>query len=251
MRCGIRTIRLPNFSLLFRNRIMNIKNLAKGLVLLGTLFLLGCGGGGGDGAGAGVPTDPNTTFRSAPSGYFTDGFSQTHNYTGTDSEGGVYKATLSEQTQSQTTFLGVPAIPILGLLQLTNTANGGFVSTTVTIYYTTSASDRHYLGSSDSSTTTVSSTTSALPDSGKIGDFGVTGTYTDNAGNVTQQSWRIDDGFNGRAKLVYLSTTVDQFGALTVSTTTTQLIDTSGNVISEELVAFYADVGVTLTLNRS
>jgi hypothetical protein len=51
--------------------------------------------------------------------------------------------------------------------------------------------------------------------------------------------------------LVYLSTTTDQFGTLTLSTTTTQLIDTSGNVISEEMIAFYADVGVTLTLNRS
>ncbi len=83
------------------------------------------------------------------------------------------------------------------------------------------------------------------------GDFGVVGTYTDNAGNVTQQSWRIDDGFNGRANLVSLSTTIDQFGTLTLSTTTTQLIDTSGNVISEELIVFYADIGVTLTLNRS
>jgi hypothetical protein len=229
---------------------MSIKGIAKGLTLISALILVGCGGGGGDGASAGVPTDPDTVFRSAPSGYFTDGYSQTHNYTGADSEGGVYTATLSEQTQSQTTFLGVPAIPILGLLQLTNTANGAFVSSTVTVYYTTSASDRHYLGSSDSSTTTVSSTTNALPESGKIGDFGVTGTYTDNAGNVTEQSWRIDDGFNGRAKLVSLSTTTDQFGTLTLSTTTTQLIDTSGNVISEELIAFYADVGVTLTLNR-
>jgi len=228
---------------------MSIKGFAKGLTLISALILVGCGGG--DGASPGVPTDPNTVFRSAPSGYFTDGFSETRNYTGTDSEGGVYTATFSVQTQSQTTFLGVPAIPILGLLQLTNTANGGFVSSTVTVYYTTSASDRHYLGSSDSSTTTVSSITNARPDSGKIGDFGVTGTYTDNAGNVTQQSWRIDDGFNGRARLVSLSTTTDQFGTLMLSTTTTQLIDTSGNVISEELIVFYADVGVTLTLNRS
>ena len=166
---------------------MSIKGLAKGLTLISALILIGCGGGGG----GGVPTDPNTVFRSAPSGYFADGFSQTHNYTGTDSEGGVYTATLSEQTQSQTTFLGVPAIPILGVLQLNNTANGAFVSSAVTVYYTTSASDRHYLGSSDSSTTTVSSTTNALPESVKIGDFGVIGTYTDNAGNVTQESWRL------------------------------------------------------------
>jgi hypothetical protein len=228
---------------------MTIKGFAKGLAVISALILVGCGGGGG-GANSGVPSDPNTTFRSAPSGYFTDGFSQTHSYTGTDSEGGVYTATASEHTQSQTTFLGVPAIPILGLLQITNTSNGAFGSIAVTVYYTTSASDRHYLGTSSSSTTTVSSTTNALSESGKIGDFGVIGTYTDNAGNVTQQSWRIDDGFNGRAKLVYLSTTTDQYGTLTLSTITNQLIDTSGNVISEELIAYYADVGVTLTLIR-
>ena len=136
-------------------------------------------------------------------------------------------------------------------MQLTNTANGAFVSSTATVYHTASASDIHILGTSNSSTTTVSSTTNALPETAKIGDFGIVGTYTDNAGNVSQDSWRLDDGFNGRAKLVYLSTVTDQFGTLTLSTTTTDLIDTSGNLIAEELIAFYADIGVTLTLNGS
>ena len=58
-----------------------------------------------------------------------------------------------------------------------------------------------------------------------------------------------DDGFNGRAKLVVLSTETDQFGTLITSSTTTDLIDTSGNVISEEIKIFFADVGITLTLN--
>ena len=109
--------------------------------------------------------------------------------------------------------------------------------------------DRRYLGYSDDSTTTVSATTSSLPQTVKIGDFGITGTYTDNAGNVDVKSWRVDDGGSGRARLVSLSTVKDQFGNLVTSSITTDSIDSNGNVISEVIEIFYADFGMTLTLN--
>jgi len=216
------------------------------LLVFAVLAIASCGGGSNF-----VPTDPNTVFQLLPTGYFTDGYSKTTNFTGSDSAGGVHTATLSEQTQAQTTFFGEPAIPVLGQIQLTNTVTGAFVSNVGTEYYSISASDRRFLGYSDSSSTTVSATTSAIPQTAKIGDFGSIGTYTDNVGDVDVTSWRLDDGGSGRAKMVALSTETDQFGTLTVSSTTTTLIDTSGNVISQEIVIFYADIGVTLTLNGS
>jgi hypothetical protein len=113
------------------------------------------------------------------------------------------------------------------------------------------AVDRRYLGYSDSTTTTVSATTFAIPQTVKIGDFGNTGTYTDNVGAVEVKSWRVDDGGSGRAKLVYLSTDTDQFGNLETSSTTTDLIDTGGNVISEVVEVFFATLDITLTLTCS
>lgn len=220
----------------------------KYLILFVLLIIQGCSSGGGDST---TPTDPNTVFQSFEAGVFTAGFTETINYTGTDTAGGVWSGTVSEQTQPQSTFLGQPAIPILVQVQLTNSANGAVLSTTGTNYWSTSASDRHYLGYSDTSSTTVSATTTAIPETVKIGDFGVVGTYTDNAGSVVVQTWRLDDGSNGLANIIRLITEKDQFGNLVTSSTSTTLIDTSGKTISRTLVQFFADSGETLTLNGS
>jgi len=223
------------------------------LTSLVLLVLSACGSDDGSGGGnTGTPTDPNTVFQTFPPTAFTLGDTTNTSYTGNDSAGGVYTATFSTQVQAQAIFLGQDAIPMLGQLQLNNTANGAFVSVVATTYYTTTAADRRYLGVDiPSGTSTVSATTTAVPQTVKIGDFGIIGTYTDNAGNDDERSWRVDDGFNGRAKLVTLSTTIDQFGDLVNSTISTSLIDTNGNSISQTLVIFYADTGITLTLNSN
>lgn len=219
----------------------------KYLTLFALILIQGCSSSGDDSSYA---TDPNAVFQLFESGYFTAGYTSTLNFTGTDTAGGVWSGTFSKQTQSQSTFLGQPAIPILVQVQLTNSANGAVLSNIGTSYWSTSASDRRYLGYSDSYSTTVSATTTAAPETAKIGDFGAVGTYTDNAGSVGVHSWRLDDGSNGLAKIVQLSTEKDQFGNLETSSTTTSLIDTSGNTISGTLVLFFADIGETITLTR-
>ena len=214
-----------------------------------TLLVLSACGGGGDSAPP--PTDPATVFQLFPTGRFTPGNTDTINLTGTDTVGGVYTAIFSMQTQSESTFLGVPAIPILVHVQITNTASGAVASNVGNAYYTPLATDRHYLGFSDSTSTTVSSITEAIPQTGKIGDFGVIGTYTDNAGDVDVQTWRIDDGGGGNANIVELSTERDQFGNPTTSSVTTTKIDVNGNMLSIELILFYADTNITVTLSGS
>ena len=139
---------------------MKINRLILTLALVGTaLVSVGCSSGGD----APPATDPNTVFQLFESGSFTAGYTETANFTGTDTAGGVWNGTISNQTQAQSTFLGQPAIPILAQLQLTNTANGAVISNIGTAYWSISASDRRYLGYSDSSTTTVSATTAAIP----------------------------------------------------------------------------------------
>ena len=219
------------------------------LIIISTLGLIlaqGCSSSGGDGA---TPTDPNTVFQLFDNGYFTPGYTNTTDYVGSDTKGSSYTAIISSQTQTQSTFLGQPAIPILQQIQITNTSTGASVSDIGTGYYSIDPNDRHFLGQSSSTSTTVSAVTSPIPQTAKIGDFGTIGTYTDNAGDVASMSWRLDDGLNGNGKAVILSNVRDQFGNLDYSQTSSSIIDPSGNTISSQYVIYYEGPGVTVTLN--
>jgi len=223
----------------------------KYLILFALILIQGCGGG--DNATyvpSDVPTDPDTVFQLFETGYFTEGYTVTTNYTGSDTSGGNYTGTYSKQTLAESTFLGQPAIPILSELQITNTTTGASASAVGTEYFTPLATDRHYLGYSGD-TTTVSATTSAIPQTAKIGDFGDVGTYTDNAGYIDVQTWRLDDGGNGTADAVIQSHETDQFGNPTSSSIETVKIDENGNRLSSKIVIYYADIDITVTLNSN
>ena len=217
----------------------------KYLVLFALILIQGCSSGGGDST---APIVPDTVFQLFEAGSFTDGFKETWNVTGTDTEGGVWSGVIDEETQAEVTFNSQPAIPILTLVQLTNSSSGGSIDDLSADFWSTSASDRRYLGFSDLSSVTASATTTAIPETAKIGDSGAVGTYVDNAGSVEVVSWRLDDGGNGQAKVVQLVTEKDQAGILVSSSTTTTLIDTSGNAISKTLEIYTVNTGETLTL---
>ncbi len=217
----------------------------KYLVLFALILIQGCSSGGDD---TPPPTDPSTVFPLFDAGQFVAGYTDTITLTGTNTVGDTFTGSFSVQTQPEDTFLGTPAIPLLTTLQLLNTTTGSGASNSGTSYYTTSATDRRYLGYSNLSVTFTSTVTEAIPQSAKIGDFGVIGTYTDNALNVDAQSWSMEDAGGGFANRVELSTVTDQFGKLNSSSVSTTKIDANGNVLSYKLVIFYADTNVTTTL---
>lgn len=221
-------------------------SILKKITLLLVLAAVGCGGG--EGAGS-TPTDTSIDFKTFPSDYFTS-YNKTMTLKGSGNTGDKYTLVYSEQTLSQTTFLSTPAIPVQMQLQFTNHSTGGFVNATGSTYYTASASDRHLIGY-DGDTATVSSTTTAIGQTARIGGFGVVGEYIDNAGDKESVSWRLDDGFNGKAKLVLLFDNEDQYGNFESSETQTFLIDQAGNRLSMEVVIYYADSGITVTLKGS
>ena len=223
----------------------------KYLILFALILIQGCSGGGGDAPppdDALPPTDPGTVFPLFNAGQFVAGYTDTITLTGSNTEGDTFTGSFSVQTQPESTFLSMPAIPFLTELQLSNTKTGDFVATLGTSYYTTLATDRHYLGYSNLSVTISSAVREAIPQSAKIGDFGVIGTYTDNAGNVDAQSWSLDDAGGGFANRVELSTVTDPSGKLNSSSVTTSKIDANGNLLSYKYVIFIADTNVTTTL---
>ena len=221
-----------------------------------SLLLSACGGSGGgrddDSSADGfVPTDPSTVFNLFSADFFTPGNSAALTCSGRDDSGDRYTSTISSETLPETTFLGVPAIPILVQVQIKNTSSGGEINNAGTGYYSTDASDRRYLGFAGDTATVPPVINFTIPSTAKIGEDGDIGEYTDNAGFVETISWRLEDGGNGRAKKVEVKIEVDQLDSLVSSITETTLIDPDGTGVATTLEIFDAVLGETTTFDCS
>jgi hypothetical protein len=223
----------------------------KFVLFLSVLLLVACGGGSGgsDSGSTFVPTDPNTVFQLFPPGGPTVGESSTVNLSGTDNFGDSWTASGSSQVQADTTFLGESVRPTLTILNLTYVPTGAFVNVTSTSYTRYDAGAVYRIGISDTSTTTVSFIANPVPYTAKIGDLGIVGTYTNNVGDVTTQTWEIADAGSGRAKAILRSSTVDQFSTLISSSVDTTVILPDGTTVSTivEVTLFNPDVVITLS----
>jgi len=219
------------------------------LLILCVLLLSACGGGGGASTntnnGAGTPTGTSIDFNIFPPGFFTS-YNVSANLSGSDIRGGTYTGTTADALQIQTTFLGDPALPVQGVISFT-ISNGGFGTATLFSYFSTAANDRRFLGVSGD-VTTVSANTSAIPLTAKIGNSGVMGNYMDNAGFNTSVTWRLDDGFNGRANLMITNVTTDASGAIDNTMQTTYLIEPDGSRVSVKYVTTNLNVSNVVTL---
>ncbi len=223
------------------------------IAAIGVVLLSACGSGGGGGDAsstpAPTPTDTNLAFQSFPAGYFSSGYTETYQLNGSDTSGGTYTATLSATTQAQTTFNGQPAIPVQSLAKITNTQTGAFVTGTSTEYFSTDSGSRMYLGYRDDTTNTTYTavTLNVIPQSAKIGDFGIVGTYS--GGSETDQiTWQLTNANSGLANLVVNNTTTIS-GNLDSSEEHSYVIDQSGNRKSLTVKIYYADSGITITLS--
>ncbi len=212
-----------------------------------SVFVAGCGGGAPSNAGGnGVPTDTNLSFELFPANYFVN-YNAAANLNGLDNKGNVYTGSIAEKTLPETIFLGENAVPIEIQIDFT-ISNGGFASVTQNQYFGANVSDRRYLGV-DGDITTVSANPNAIPATGKIGDFGTAGTYTDNTGSISTLTWRVEDGFNGNAKLVFITTTNDALGNLDNTFSTTYLIKPDGTRLSVELKTYNVNVDLEVSLS--
>lgn len=217
------------------------------------VLLSACGSGGGSSTPAPVsaPTDTNLAFQLFPAGFFSNGYTETYQLSGSDTDGGTYTATLSTTTQAQTTFNGQPAIPVQSLVKITNTQAGVSVTGTGVGYYSTGSASRMYLGFTDNTTSTTYAPVSSnvMPQSAKIGESGVVGTYS--GGSETDQiTWQLMNANNGLVNLVENNTTTIS-GILQSSEEYSFVIDPQGNRKSLTVKIYYADdITVTLSGNK-
>ncbi len=233
-----------------------MKNISGLLIFTIALLLSGCGssGGGstatGTGGGSGTPTDTTIDFSLFPPTFFTS-YDVSADLSGTFSNGinpdVAVTGSVTEKIQAQSTFSGQAAIPFLTTTIFTSSI--AFGTAVITNYYNMDAANRRFLGSEDDVTSTALTTPAVIPKTARIGDSGGVGVYVDVDGLKSTISWRLDDGFNGKAKLVILNKTNKASGAPDNTTTTTYLIQADGTRLSVELVTFNETVKVTNTLS--
>jgi len=219
-------------------------------LMLVCLLASGCGGGGNgttpNSGASGNPTDTSIDFKLFPDNYFTS-YDVSTPLTGSDNKGNTLIGNIIEKTLVTTTFLGESSIPVQVKMDFT-ASNGGFAVATLENHYNTNTNDRRFLGVSGD-VVTVSATNNTIPQTAKIGDTGPVGIYVSNVNFESTLTWKLEDGFDGNAKLIFFDTTNNQAGDLDNTFTTTYLIKPDGTRLSVELVTFNDNVNLEVTLN--
>ena len=170
-----------------------------------------------------------------------------------DNNGIAQLGLFSVETQPQMIFIVQPAIPVLTALQVTDANTGSFSTTTKTEFFSIDSNDLRDLGFSNllfGFTPFFAFSSAAIPATAKIGDSGEIGTYIDDFGtqNIIK-TWQLEDGGDGRARLVYFSTTQDFRGFRLSSIEQRYLIEQNGDRISMSLRFRNANSILTLTLS--
>jgi len=195
----------------------------------------------------GENTGSNVDFRLFPSNYFTD-YDVSANLVGSDSRGYILTGSITERTLPISTFLGEDSVEIEIKTEFTASNNAGVALATVNSHYNTDTNNRRFLGVS-SDVETVSATTSVIPQTAKIGDSGSIGVYISNASFETTLSWRLEDGLNGNAKLIFSDTTNNQSGDPDNTFTTTYLIRPDGTRLSVQLETYSVGANLRVVLS--
>jgi len=227
---------------------VNLKKMSQLIVLI-VFFISGCGSSNTSTAvnpGGGAPTNTTIDFNLFPPNFF-NGYNVATSLVGTDNIGLTYTGSISEKTLTPSVFLSKSSIPLETKIEF-RASNGGFADALINTHYSSDPNNRELLGV-DGDIVTVSANTTVIPETAKIGDSGMIGTYVDSRGFETSLSWRLDDGQNGNAKLVLLNNTNDQLGTLDNTVSTSYLIQPNGNRISIELITFNINVNIEVTLN--
>lgn len=220
---------------------------AKTLRLLVTLFILTACVDSGDSFN---PTDPDTVFTLFPSDYFDPGYLEDYELSGFNDNAIPQSGLFSIETQPPVIFDGEPAVPVFASMQVAD-VQAGLSLTTRTAYFSIDEIDRRYLGTSNllfGSLTFFALSTSTIPATAKIGDSGEIGTYVDSLANENTRTWQLEDGGDGRAWLIFASTTRDFLGFRLSALEERYLIEPNGERVSIRL-RFFDDLFETLTLS--
>lgn len=213
--------------------------------------LSACGGGGG---GGNTPTDPSLVFSLFPPDYFGGAYSDSYSLSGSDNTGDGYTATIAVQSGSTATFNAQSVLTIDQQVTITNTTTNAVGTGSSESYFSTDLNNLMAVGAYNitDNITALPTSVSVIPLTGSIGDFGNIGSYALSDGTSTVNSWALQDGFNGNAKLVTTYVARDSLNALDYTEIDTYTINEDGSIIRVNVVITLHQLGnITITLSGS
>lgn len=217
-------------------------------IILSVLSITACGGGGGGGDDPVINTtaaDPDQTFSLATVNSTEVGTAYTFQLAGNDSDGNSLSGSISLAKRAQEMYDGILVTPADTLMNISGA--GVSITATATGYVDTNG----YLIAIITQTTGLVCTPVSpdkMPDSVKIGDFGILSTLLCNDSTTQERNWRITDGGNGTILLVNSTVVKNQFSQIVTTTDVTLGVDADGNIISIKSVTTDSPTGFTLTL---
>lgn len=199
------------------------------------VFVTACGGGE-------TPTSKDTplVFSAFPPGYFDGNYSASYSLTGSATDGNNYTATWNIQSGTDTTFNSKPVKTIEKTLTTTNTATNAVVVGAVhSTYFTTDINNLTVEGTNSLGVSYMPTSTTVIPLTASIGDSGSVGSYAGTDGSSSSTTWSIEDGFNGKAKLVITEVINDASSVLYATQIQKWLISQDGSISGVEAIVTY------------
>ena len=212
------------------------------LVVIGVLFS-GCGDSE-DSSSDNVKEQPSLSSSYNLQDISQDTFDVT--LTGTDTDGGNWEGSMSIQERGTDYINGVSYKLIENYVYLMET-NSGFSSSGITQSYINSKGLSAYMITDEGVICEMVNNPLSMSTNVKIGDFGEGGDYVCSDGSTSSSNWQLK-AENGYAKFIYTTDTRIS-GTLMYTNTMTITLDESSNATNLNMVVYYPDSGVKLTLD--
>lgn len=223
-----------------------MKNIFCILVLATIVLSSGCGGGGG--GDSQETTDNSNIVYSLANSKLEDVSSISFSVTGTDSLGGTYRGSLSFAKDTETVIDGMPVTPINTLVSLEETSSGFFLTVLTTTYFDSLGNPVKTVNP-DSGVECFPAEIHKIPDSAKIGDFGIATSYSCSDGGTQSGTWRLESAGNGMAYFIVTTTQKDSSGAVILREEDSLKINASGEPSSISAKLYLVDYDATLNLS--
>lgn len=223
------------------------------IIVLLSITLVACDkGDNGSSSQANIPTDRTLEFSLFPATYFGGSYSAYYSLVGAMSNGDGVRATFSTQSGSTATFNTQSVTTIEELTAITNATTGAVTTSLREIYYSTDMNNLTILGEyrTIDGVTIIATSPSVLPVTAKIGDFGMVGTYTLSDGTSSSVTWSLEDGYNGKAKLIITTTVQNASNTLYSTTVNSWTISQDGTRGALRItVTYHQQNNLTLTMS--
>ena len=169
----------------------------------------------------------------------------TINLTGEDSNGGNWSGLTSSPNRGIDYYNGYEFKLRETYVQLQEVGSG-YSSSDISKSYLNENDIPYYMVSASGLVCELTNDASALPTNAQIGDFGEAGSYTCSDGSEIKSNWQLTSDKGNAVYIFTMNSSVN--GSIIYTNKSKLLLDGNGSPMKVELLYFYPDSGVKLTL---